>query len=177
MKRSLLGFSLGLWLVAGCGGHGATQFGGPAPVGSQHFQFKCTICHAPGVTPGSEPPGQLPTCNTAACHQHDAIRPHRPSGIGSHCTDCHKGHLSSNEFLIREEILTPSGTSREVEFTNDQTGLGDGGFASVTPPVRGICQVCHTTTLFYHSDGTGEPHFTFPCTTCHSHDVGFLPPS
>jgi hypothetical protein len=38
-----------------------------------------------------------------------------------------------------------------------------------------VCEVCHTTTRFYRSDGTGEAHFGFPCYTCHPHDVGFLP--
>jgi len=173
--RCAVGFSLLLLLVAGCGGHGATRFGGDAPTGTQHFQFDCTICHAPGVTPGSEQPGQLPTCNIAACHQHDGLHPHRPGGIGSACTDCHMGHQSGNLFLVREEILTPSGDSRLVEFTDNTVGLGEGGFVSATPPVRGICQICHRATLFYRSDGSGSPHFAFPCFTCHSHSDGFLP--
>jgi trimeric autotransporter adhesin len=176
MKRIALRLSLLAFLAAGCGGHGATQFGGNAPTGTRHFQFDCTICHAPDVTPGSEQPGQtLPTCNISACHQHDGLQPHRPTGVGSACTNCHMGHQSGNLFLVREAIVTPSGTSRAVDFTDNSTGRADGAFVSVTPPVRGVCQVCHTTTQFYHSDGSGDTHFTLPCYTCHSHNNGFLP--
>jgi hypothetical protein len=82
--------------------------------------------------------------------------------------------MSSNIALVREEILTSEG-ERAVEFTN-LNGLADGGFASVTQPVDGVCQVCHTTTRFYRADGSGEPHFTFPCYTCHNHAAGFAPP-
>jgi hypothetical protein len=76
---------------------------------------------------------------------------------------------------VRERILTPEG-ERAVEFTN-LNGLADGGLASITPPVRGACQVCHTTTRFYRTDGSGESHFTFPCYTCHRHSAGFAPPA
>jgi hypothetical protein len=83
--------------------------------------------------------------------------------------------MSSNIALVREEILTPEG-ERAVEFTN-LNGVADGGFVSVTPPVPvGVCQVCHTSTLFYRGDGSGEPHYTFPCYTCHTHSAGFAPP-
>ena len=82
--------------------------------------------------------------------------------------------MSSNIALVREEILTAEGP-RAVEFTN-LNGLADGGFASVTLPVSGVCQVCHTATLFYRADGSGQPHFTLPCYTCHTHSAGFAPP-
>lgn len=175
MRRSLAHVALLALFVAGCGGNGATQFGGNPPTGTRHFDLQCTICHAPGVTPGREQAGQpLPTCNIAACHQHDGLVVHQPSGLGSACTDCHMGHQSSNLFLVREEIAMAPGQSRPVEFTN-RSGVGDGSFVSITPPVRGVCQVCHTTTQFYRQDGTGSTHYTFPCYTCHVHENGFHP--
>jgi len=174
MKWDLAPVAVIALLAAGCGGHGATQFGGNPPTGTHHFELDCTICHVAGVTPGTEQPGQLPKCNIAACHQHDGFMVHQPSGLGSECTDCHMGHQSSNLFLVREQILTAPGESRLVEFTNE-SGVADGGFVSVSPPVRGVCQVCHTTTQFYRQDGTGATHYTFPCYTCHEHVNGFHP--
>ena len=54
-------------------------------------------------------------------------------------------------------------------------GRKDGSFASVTRPGTGVCEVCHTTTRYYNNTGTGEPHYEFPCYTCHTHERGFLP--
>jgi predicted CXXCH cytochrome family protein len=176
-------------LAAGCGGNGSSRYDGeppptaalPTPGGVVHFDLDCTICHTAQVPPGSEQPGQtLPTCNVAACHEHDPTGPlpaaiHQPAPLpGSACLDCHNAHMSSNIALVREEILTSEG-ERAVELTN-LNGVADGGFVSATPPVLGVCQVCHTTTRFYRADGSGEPHFTFPCYTCHNHAAGFAPP-
>ncbi len=176
--------------LAACGGHDGPRFDGPPPPtagfatpgGVVHFDLDCTICHSPSVTPGSEQAGQtLPTCNVAACHEHDVTGPlpaavhQSPPQPGSACLDCHHGHMSSNAALVREQILTPAG-ARTVVLLDLSIGVGDGGLVSVTPPVRGVCQVCHTTTRFYRADGSGEPHFTFPCFTCHQHGAGFAPP-
>jgi predicted CXXCH cytochrome family protein len=188
MKRHAPILIVAALLVAGCG-HESTRYDGsppptaalPTPGGVVHFNLDCTICHAAQVPPGSEQPGQtLPTCNVAACHEHDATGPlpahvHQPAPLpGSSCLDCHHAHESSNIALVREVILTPEG-ERPVEFIN-LMGVGDGGFVSVTPPVRGVCQVCHTTTRFYRADGSGEPHYTYPCFTCHPHVAGFAKP-
>jgi predicted CXXCH cytochrome family protein len=189
MKRYALSLVVIVLLAAGCGHESPRYGGGPPPTtgiatpgGIVHFDLDCTICHAAQVPPGSEQPGQtLPACNVAACHEHDPTGPlpaqvHQPAPLpGSACLDCHHAHTSSNILLVREQILTPSG-ERAVEFTDFNTGAGDGSFVSVTPPVRGVCQVCHTTTRFYRADGSGEPHFTFPCFTCHLHGAGFAPP-
>jgi predicted CXXCH cytochrome family protein len=66
------------------------------------------------------------------------------------------------------------GCAAAIEFTNLR-GRADGSFASATAPGTGICEVCHTTTRYYRSDGTGEPHFTTACYPCHPHARGFLP--
>ena len=176
-------------LAAGCGGHESSRYdGGPPPTagiatpgGVVHFDLDCTICHTAQVPPGSEQPGQtLPTCNVAACHEHDPTGPlpalvHQPAPLpGSDCLDCHHAHTSNNILLVREQILTAAG-ERAVEFTN-LNAVANGGFVSVTPPVRGVCQVCHTTTRFYRADGSGQPHFTLACYTCHRHAAGFAPP-
>jgi len=189
MNWYALSLAVVVLLAAGCGGHESPRYaGGPPPTaalatpgGVVHFDLDCTLCHTAQVPPGSEQPGQaLPTCDVAACHEHDPTGPlpaevHQPAALpGSACLDCHHAHTSNNILLVRERILTLEG-ERAVEFTN-LNGLADGGFASVTPPVRGVCQVCHTTTRFYRADGSGELHFIFPCQTCHLHSAGFAPP-
>jgi hypothetical protein len=87
---------------------------------------------------------------------------------------CHTPHGSPNLLLVRRTIETPSGNRATVELTN-LGGLRDGGLASVTNPGTGVCETCHTETRYYRSDGTGEPHFEFPCYTCHPHTTGFAP--
>ena len=42
---------------------------------------------------------------------------------------------------------------------------------------NGLCEVCHTTTAYYKSDGSGFTHNDGTvCTTCHTHQGGFVPP-
>lgn len=194
MKAQVLGVIGFVLLMPACGGHEAPRYGGSAistsgclagvmPTAPIHFDLDCTICHGGGVAPGSEQPGTnpLPTCNLAACHHHETAAGvpaqvvHQGAGPGSACTDCHTAHVSSNLCLVRDAIVPPSGDAHAVELTV-LDGVADGSFVSVTPPVRGVCQVCHTTTRFYRADGSGEPHFTFPCFTCHPHAQGFAPP-
>ncbi len=152
-------------VLAGCGTDGATKFRGPAPV-TQHFQFKCTLCHDAAATPGAD---NLPTCATAKCHPSQIT--HHP-GDQQQCLACHHAHTSSNLALVREEIMTPSGASVPVEFTV-LAGLAPGGLAHGDG--SGLCEVCHTTTDFYRADGNDDPHFTFTCFTCHPHALGFAP--
>jgi len=177
MRRYRLALSL-LVLATGCGGHGSTEFGGTAPV-SHHFALQnpdtsqpvsCAECHN-----GSVPPGQdaAPTCITAKCHPSQIV--HQDSGPGSRCLDCHTSHMSPNLALVRESVLTPSGTNASINFTA-MAGLAPGGLAQIGG--GGLCQVCHTDTRFYLSDGSGTGHFPdFACYTCHIHAAGFAPPS
>ena len=88
--------------------------------------------------------------------------------------EAHEAHGSTNLFLINEQIVTPSGPTRSVQFTN-LGGLADGSFASVSHPGTGVCEICHTTTQFYRSDGSGAVHFPYTCFTCHPHAGGFAP--
>lgn len=79
--------------------------------------------------------------------------------------------------FIREEIIKPDGTLVPVTFSgprtlanDDDSNPGDG--FDETPD--GICQVCHTQTSYWHSDGTKATHFSgWKCTICHPHSKGF----
>jgi predicted CXXCH cytochrome family protein len=138
------------------------------------MSLNCQNCHTSQAT-GTFGPGHqsVPAC--ADCHQGQKTHNDPAAGTKSECVVCHTPHGSTNLFLVREQILTPSGTSRDVTLTN-LSGQADGSFASVTAePPNGVCQVCHTTTRFYRSDGSGDQHFPFACFTCHHHAAGFEP--
>ena len=197
MKSRALCFLLLALLVAGCGADGAEKFkGDPGPVdaafapcsfchneqattmtfdgGHGRLNVTCEVCHQ-DLTPGEVGPGHrsVPAC--ADCHTAEETHHDPAVGTTKECVQCHTPHGSPNLLLVQEEITTPGGETQPVEFTNLE-GRADGSFASASDPGTGICEICHTTTLFYRSDGLGEPHFAFPCTLCHLHSDGFAPP-
>jgi predicted CXXCH cytochrome family protein len=182
--------------LAACGTNGAPKYEGDAPsavatygqcafchralsghmtaTGGHHdLDLKCEACH-PDETPGQVGPGHraVPAC--ADCHTEQQTHGDPAAGTPLECNVCHTPHGSSNIYLVRTRVETPSEGVHEVEFTN-LLGLADGSFASVSDPGSGLCETCHTTTLYYRSDGGGEPHFPYACFTCHPHAAGFGP--
>jgi predicted CXXCH cytochrome family protein len=172
MKRAVLTVTILMTVVAGCSRDGATRFAGEVEP-QQHFDQPCTLCHddQAAVAAGFE----LPTCNGISCHPSNVTHGTNDPAAGTprECLVCHTAHQSSNLFLVREEIDAATGMLRAVLFTN-QTGLADGSYASASQPGSGVCEICHTSTEFYRADGTGAPHFTFTCTSCHEHSNGFF---
>jgi hypothetical protein len=56
---------------------------------------------------------------------------------------------------------------------------GDSPYVRDLSPFDGICEVCHTETLYWKYDGTGAPHLGGPgaseqCLDCHQHTSDFL---
>jgi predicted CXXCH cytochrome family protein len=198
MKAGVLVAILGVALLAaGCGDKGAPIYEGDvAPLDPVAVYGECAFCHEAQATQlaahgghGSldvkcqqchvelEPipgPGHasLPAC--ADCHPEQQTHHDPAAGTLAECTVCHTPHGSPNLLLIDTVIRTPDGEPAPIEFTN-LGGREDGSFASVSDPGSGVCEVCHTSTRYYRSDGGGEPHFTFPCYTCHPHPAGFAP--
>lgn len=136
------------------------------------IEVECASCHEslqPGVF-GAEHQRITPCVD---CHGTMRQSHHDPeSGSARECAVCHDPHGSSNLYLVAEYILTPSGTSRPVSFTTLR-GLAEGGLASLSQPGSGLCETCHSQTRYFRADGSGEPHFGFPCFTCHPHELGF----
>jgi predicted CXXCH cytochrome family protein len=135
--------------------------------------LECAQCHGEAL-PGEYGPGHETVPRCADCHTKQHTHEDPAVGTVRECTNCHTPHGSTNIYLINEVISPPGGEPRGVVF-NNILGLADGSFASVTHPGTGLCETCHTSTQFYRSDGTGAPHFPYPCFTCHPHAGGFAP--
>lgn len=180
----------------GCGDHGAERSVGEpataieaygtcvfchADVGDQlyfnrghgGFDVKCEACHA-DLQPNDPGPGHRAIAVCADCHTMQVTHADAAAGTADECKSCHDPHGSANLVLLRPSIETPGGDTAVLQLTN-LGGLRDGGFASVSDPGSGVCETCHTTTRYYRSDGSGEPHFEFPCFTCHPHADSFAP--
>lgn len=141
--------------------------------GHASLAIKCVACHD-NLEPDNPGPGHASVPECLDCHTVQQTHFDPGAGTPSECQVCHTPHGSPNLLLVNTFILTPEGGEAPITFTNLE-GRADGSFASASDPGTGVCEVCHTDTLYYRSDGTGEPHFTFPCYTCHPHAEGFSP--
>ena len=160
--------------------------------GHPDLSMTCTDCHDQNLRPNEFGPGHrnVPAC--ADCHATQMTHHDPQAGTPQACLACHDPHgnrslldgAPANILFIRGQIVIPTGETRPIVFTNLK-GKADGSFASVSNPGSGICEVCHIPVVdpdtgeirprHYRSDGTGEPHFAFPCFTCHPHSSGFEP--
>ena len=103
------------------------------------------------------------------------------------CGSCHSPHYAqesvdthpggatvTNRSLIRADMsaYVASGLTNTVFQTRPQ----DFAFAEESPPWSGVCQSCHTETLFHtHEPGGDRSHnIATDCTTCHTHGGGFM---
>ncbi|MBI5558009.1 MAG: CxxxxCH/CxxCH domain-containing protein [Deltaproteobacteria bacterium] len=66
---------------------------------------------------------------------------------------------------------------KAVSFAGSPAGLADNESGAATDPTpNGVCQVCHTQTRHWRSDGTLADHFNGEnCISCHEHELGFRP--
>ncbi len=198
MKLSAFAIGLLVLFAVGCGSHGSPQFSGQPASADEAFgqcafchntlaaslfaagghggslDLTCESCHEQDLTPGFVGPGHrsIPAC--ADCHTQQMTHHDPEAGTAMACLVCHTPHATANLRQVRESIQIPSGETVPIVFTNEK-GLADGGFASVSHPGTGVCEVCHTTTAFYRSDGTGESHYPYPCVACHPHSQAFEP--
>ena len=71
--------------------------------------------------------------------------------------------------FIRDEV---NGTA--VTFGSYKDMAKDESMTGTDATPDGICQVCHTQTIYWLSDGSGADHYNgWRCTICHLHEQGF----
>jgi alpha-tubulin suppressor-like RCC1 family protein len=104
-------------------------------------------------------------CHTEATHR------------GINCLTCHTAHNTDNLGGVRGVVRAPDRVELPVVFLR-QTGINS--FADGDTTYDGICEVCHTQTLYYRRDGSGFVNHSggfdysgTDCTACHSHTSGF----
>lgn len=73
--------------------------------------------------------------------------------------------------LIDSTITTPNSGSRTVKFFKN---TGTNSFADGDGTYDGVCEVCHTQTIYHRNDASGNhTHNAGKCTICHQHSEGF----
>lgn len=146
-------------LVARCFAcHGAALGTQWKHASSHSLLLDCGACHVETKPqPGA---GHQSSRECADCH---SVKTHRDA----RCADCHDVHGTANLFLVRPKL---AGVTIELA---TPAGLATKGLAQGTG--SGACEVCHQSTAHYRRDGSGAPHETGWCITCHSHARGFSP--
>ena len=139
----------------------------------------CTSCHQQHNSVSADGELQCETDSNQLCSDCHKTKLYGYSSAGSvnyhngpkHtsptvCLDCHTTHNSRNILLIKNVI--------NGVLINFQNFSGAQSFGNDTG--SSICEVCHTTTTYHLSDGSGTGHLTGKnCTSCHLHSTGFQP--
>ncbi len=140
-------------------------------LGSSSDSLQCSSCHNLHRAPFDNGYILRAENTTTLCTKCHTYGPHNSMD----CKVCHQTHNSnkSNIYMIKDIIATPNSGNKTVVYTA-QTGAGsfaDDGVA----PYDGICEVCHTTTVYHRNDASGDhAHNTGTnCTGCHTHANAF----
>ncbi|MBI5509403.1 MAG: CxxxxCH/CxxCH domain-containing protein [Deltaproteobacteria bacterium] len=148
----------------------------------------CLSCHdeSASVAFGVDPDGaggqpKVGPATTRVNATHHGSKHGAGNDGGQRCWDCHDPHGdSANIKMIGLDVLADGsdvhglGGTRATA-TVSFTVSGIGGFTdTVGPPYNGVCQVCHTSTIYWHADGTLTHNSGQDCAGCHTHQQ---PPS
>jgi predicted CxxxxCH...CXXCH cytochrome family protein len=122
-------------------------------------------------------------CHAIGSHSSQSTRSTKYGNWGYDCLTCHTPHQTPNVKLVRPTIGTPSSgtmgiTLRTVDKaggTNPQNSLLGTYDASGAPTNDGVCEACHTKTLYHRNDASGDHAHNqgARCTGCHAHIRGF----
>lgn len=191
--RLLSGATAALLVLGGAGSAAALD----PPHDASHLPQVCDSCHTTHASYGTllDPAVGVSVENLCgSCHYaggpgrdaavHACVGATCAPAFSQSCTVCHDPHTqqqnvvnaSTYGMFVRATLTTPSGDARDVVFTGDE---GVHSFADGDAAIDGICQVCHTQTLYHTADGAHPTSHLFAslarCTNCHVHTDGFLP--
>ncbi len=178
-----------------------SSFTGPSDIVTPGTDvINCLSCHRSHGTPGGShlrwDPTQWNACATCHLTKRSSIEGQYICDAIDDCNDCHTSHGRSLRFQYEE---SPGVFRAEDEFGGDHDNKalvwmkmdfygpvehtadevlfpipGDSPYVLGVEPYNGICEVCHTGTLYWKNDGTGDPHYGGPgaeeqCNACHLH--------
>lgn len=124
----------------------------------------CQSCHYPGGPGRAVSTHQCDAATDPACRHTFSVS----------CTACHDPHSqdqaangSTYGKLIKDPVTAPDGSVWPVVLLG---ATGPGSFADGDATIDGICEVCHTDTLWHRNAGPRDDHNPGQqCTTCHPH--------
>jgi len=91
--------------------------------------------------------------------------------MGINCLACHSAHNTGNIKGVRGVVRAPDRVELPVTFMRY---TGAASFSDGDSTHDGICEACHTQTLYHRRDGSGIAHHEGEdCSACHSHGSGF----
>jgi len=155
-------------------------------------EIRCGTCHDPHeVGDGNfmrDPRPDAALCKQ--CHRGAGAPIDHAEGTTygpERCDDCHDMHaMGDNPSLTKESMYSHyNGGMVAVGFSDNTTGVGDGGFVDPDAGEFGFCDVCHE----YYDDSVNPPVVSAEflglglthdenmaaCTDCHKHENGFHP--
>jgi hypothetical protein len=152
----------------------------------------CQACHRPSDagTQGDEVTVTGEEGNIVSTHSNVGYAEAKETPFTQACRDCHEPHgMTFNGSAPNIAMVRGTVAGNTVVFV-DNTAGSDYASTDGSAPYDGICEVCHTSTGWYESDGNpGGPnngtsdHATTKCTDCHLHNYddlyatldGFMP--
>lgn len=135
-------------------------------------KIECSSCHKIHFAASNDGYLLRQTNNMALCQSCHKYQDHK--GMG--CKDCHQTHNTdkTNIYLVQSNLTTPASGVRTVNFSAES---GANSFADGDATYNGVCEVCHTSVVNYHQNGSGGDHTHYAgqnCTTnCHKHEDDF----
>ena len=157
---------------------------------------QCANCHAHGLSSTYVPRGTDQDTRCKSCHNpagsaasKSAIAMH---GVGTNTVDCGSCHeIHNNPQPVSTDTHSGSVTATNLtRIRADMSKYVSGAltntvfhsrpshfaFAETNSPWNGVCQSCHTGTLYHTRTAGDHSHETGTvCTDCHSHQSGFAP--
>jgi hypothetical protein len=99
---------------------------------------------------------------------------------GGNCMTCHELHNYDNRLGVKARVKSPNSGLKSVVFTSNTSAES---FADGDNVYDGICEVCHTQTMYHTNNGTGFAAHTstgidysgWNCLSCHTHANGLTP--